>query len=196
MSPSVFPDRFKNVDPTEMPVQVELTPDEKKYIFGIIADMIDVVAEGRDPQEQDSRFGSGKFFWPKDLTKPVRTSISYEAQNFKLRSISLNFRRSSAEAKWCRAEMLVRPRNFPIGIFKMNLPSVAFNEYNLQRTSIEDRPHESIPIVNSFFYTVQHNNQKIKLKISCRQDVSDFNKKYPKSFHEVIIERDAPDCQA
>ncbi len=194
MSGIEIADRFQSVDPGEMPTLVPTTGQENLYVRYLINSLLDVFEQKRELHENDAVFGTGTFFWPKDPKKPTKASISYASTNFKLRSISIGLRRPTAEKPWCSGGISVHPRNFPTGIFKMDLTKDFFSEFKFQKAYIERRDDESTKNVNIFLYKSTSKNIDLNLRFEARTDVSDVRDQYPRSFHDLIIDRISADC--
>lgn len=194
MSEIEITDRFQSVDPGEMTALVPTTGQENLYVRYLINSLLVVFEQKRELHENDAVFGTGKFFWPKDPKKPTKASISYASTNFKLRSISIGLRRPTAEKPWCSGGISFHPRNFPAGIFKMDLTKDFFSEFKFQKAYTENRDDESTKNVNVFLYKSTSKNIDLNLRFEARTDVSDVRDQYPRSFHDLIIERVSADC--
>lgn len=186
MNPNHFNNHFDEMDPADLPVLVPMRPDQIEYLTLVTTSMREVVEKTRMLEETDPVFGVGKYYWPKDPNKPVKTSISFGVENFKVRSISVGFRRKTAESAWESATLTVHPRNFPIGIFSMSLPEKYFANLVWLRSFSEKRENESVKNVNVFEFSLQ-NRSNIKFRFEARPDVSNVDDKYPRSFHMLSI---------
>lgn len=187
MNPSSQDNNFEKMDPTELPAIVPMTHEQRLYL-SLIAGKVRETIENNGPlAETDPTFGKGKFFWPKDPAKPIMTSLSFEVENFKFRSISLTFRRKNAESAWESGVLFVRPRNFPMGVYEMDLPDTFFADLILLRAYSEKREQHSVELVNVFEFVPRESNSKIKIKMEARPDVSSVNDKYPRSFHALYV---------
>ncbi|WP_374584862.1 hypothetical protein [Pseudoduganella sp.] len=187
MSQSNPDNHFDNIDPTKLPSTVPMSRERIAYLDSILKKMRKVIENGEQLDETDSLFGKGEFFWPKDPQKPIRTSLSFEAGNFDFKSISLGFTRKSSGSPWVSAVLHVQPRNFPFGVFDMNLPQTFFSEFTLQRAYSQTREHESITTVNIFEFLSRQNGGKTVLVVEARPDVSSLSEGYPRSFHMLYI---------
>jgi hypothetical protein len=146
-----------------------------------------VIENKRHLHENDEIFGQGEFFWPKDPKKPIKSILSFEIDNFKFRFIRLGFMRRSEQHPWESATLTVQPKNFPTGVYGMELPESFFTDLVLLKSYSEKREHGSIENINVFEFVPRENHSNIKIRFESRQDVSDLHEKYPRSFHALFI---------
>jgi hypothetical protein len=195
MNKQNFIDRHRDIAPQDMPTVVATTEYENKYIMSLIGSAIDVLKKNRILKEKDKDFGSGKYFWPKDPAKPVKLSISYDYENFELGQIFVNFKRQSQIGPWCSAAMLFAPKNYPKGVYQMNIPKSYFAEFTFKKSYREKRPNAEIKDVNIFFFELTKDETTMNLKFESRPDVSSLDDGYPISFHELVVETAGIDCK-
>ena len=181
--------RFDKLDPTELPPIVPMSREQRDYLIPITKAMREVVEQRRPLGESDPFFGKGKFFWPKNPKEPIKTWLSFERSNFAVRSISLGFRRSKADAPWESAVLLVHPRNFPWGVYSMDLPKSFFADLALLKAFSEKRQHGALVAVNVFEFAPRQGDTKIRIRFETRPDLSDLGEKYPRSFHALVVSR-------
>lgn len=187
MSSHKLVDLYKDSELDDIPSRVPLTVEQREYVSCLFSSMLDVIEQKRSLVENDSAFGQGKFFWPKDPSKPIKSSLSYEVDNFKFRSISIGFTRKDPSSAWSMAGLSIHPRNFPHGVFEMRLPKSFFGRLVFESSHAEERKNESLKIVNVFWYKNETNGHTINLRFEADPRVSDLKEGYPRSFHSVAI---------
>ncbi|XLZ71969.1 hypothetical protein ABT364_08365 [Massilia sp. SR12] len=180
---------YDRLDPTELPATVPMSPEQRDYLIYIANALREAIEGGRSLGESDPVFGKGTFYWPKDPKKPIKTSLSFRPENFKMRSISVGFRRQSSKGPWESAALLVNPRNFPTGVYRMDLPESFFSDLVLLKTYSKKREHASLPMVNVFEFAPRQGNTEIRLLLETRPDLSNLDQKYPRSFHSLLVTR-------
>jgi hypothetical protein len=181
---------YETDDLTQMPSVVLLNDEQGMYLIEIFCAIRGIIEGTRQLEVEEGRlFGAGKFYWPKDPTKPIKTEKSYPASNFRMTGIALGFRRASAESPWINAALFIHPANFPIGVYSMNMRRQLFNDFSLDKAVIEHRPHESVrnPVV---FYFSHKKLRGVTLQVESRDDVVNVGDPYPSSFHGLEIIRD------
>lgn len=194
MKEAKFLDRFEHMDLRQIPAVIELEKEENIYLSGLVDSAIEVVSSKKDLSEEDYVFGKGQFFFPKDPKKVARLSIYYGAENFRLRSITAGFRRLNPEGPWCGVTVSVRPRNFPTGVYSVNLAPSLLSSLRLEHSHNEKRPNQPVKDVNIFRYGFSRNGANMNLIFESKSDVSPLNEEPPKIFHNLIIERISEDC--
>lgn len=185
---------YRDVNPKDMPTLITTSNEENEYILFIVTSAIEVIEGKRNLSENDKNFGQGKYFWPKDPSKPIKTRISYPSENFRINKIFLNFSRKTQNTPWCRAELLLAPKNFPVGAFKMELKEKFFENLIFQDAKHEVRANEQVSEVNVFHYLVKYDLSEIDIKLEARIDLSDIKKRHPSSFHKLILEKRSSSC--
>lgn len=188
-------DRYRNTRPQDMPAIVTTTENENHYLISLLNSAIEVLEGKRSLAENDRHFGSGKYFSPKDLSKPTKLSISYDFENFKFGRIFLNFKRPTQTSQWCSAAILFAPKNFPTGVYKMMLQKSSFATFELQKAYHEVRPNEEIKAENVFVFQKNESTNSITLKFEAKPGVSNINNHYPESFHAVTLTKNIGDCK-
>lgn len=183
-------DRYKNSELDDIPPTVPVTAEQQEYIAYLYKSMLDVIKQKKNLSENDPIFGKGEFFWPKDPSKPIKASISYDVENFKFGSISVGFGRKNSSSPWNSAGISIQPRNFPYGFFDMKFTKAFFDDLVLEKATTEERKNEAVKIVNVFLYKTKENDRGIKLRFDASPTVSDVKDKYPRSFHYLYIDTD------
>ncbi|MTV56456.1 hypothetical protein, partial [Pseudoduganella buxea] len=164
-------DRFSNVSPLEMPRIIVMNDAERMYFTLLVGEMMKILSKRRDLEETDPIFGSGKYFWPKDPREKTHTSITFGAQNFSLRSITIGFRRKSKDQPWQKGIITIHPRNYPVGVYDMQLPKEAFKNYVFESSSSEIRPNRPVKEVNIYSFRVLEEKSSLLLRYEARPDV-------------------------
>lgn len=181
---------YENIDSREMPAIIPLSDEQRSYVIEVLSAMIRVIA-GSTPLELEERMylGTGQFYWPKNPDEPVRLSRSYFGENFRMAGIAANINRKSENSPWTRFSASVHPRNFPRGVYSMQLPSSFFKEFELQKVAQEMRDGERIanPIV---FYFKHKHIRNVMLKVEARDDVASTRDSLPSSLHALEIRRE------
>lgn len=180
---------YDNVENENLPEIVPFNDEQQKYVIELVSAMLRVI-EGTSylEFEENKTFGEGKFFWPKDPAKPIKTLRYYPYENFKVRGIKLSFERNDEHSSWQRAGLGVQPRNFPTGVYDMHLPPSVFQGFQLVRSVQETRPDESIhkPVAFYFSHKVIPD---LTLKVEVRSDLTSLDELYPRTFHGIEIVR-------
>lgn len=181
---------YENVDSREMPAVIPLSDEQRSYVIEVLSAMVRVIAgSSRLELEEKMYLGAGQFYWPKNPDEPVKLSKSYFGEHFRMAGLAANVNRESENSPWTRFNVSVRPRNFPRGVYSMQLPSSFFKEFELQRVTQEERDGERItnPIV---FYFKHRNIRNVVLKVEARDDVASTRDLSPPSFHALQILRE------
>ncbi|MGF6182127.1 hypothetical protein ABIB42_003157 [Massilia sp. UYP32] len=182
--------KYEDKDILELPSIVELNEEERSYLMGLVSSVHRVIDASSNLETEESEIlGEGNFFWPKDPQAPVMRSKFYHEKNFRMRGIHINISREDNAKKWNKAWISATPRNFPIGVFSMNLPAQFFDDYVLLRSEQEHRPEYRIKDPLIFVFALK-NNRKISMKLEARSDVASVADAYPKSFHLLVLERE------
>lgn len=188
-----LPDAFSTIELADMPSQVPMTLDQQLYVVALVQTTINVLQKKITLEQAESElFGEGDFHWPKDPKKPTKVSKSYKAENFRMKFISLGFRRNSPEGDWLSAGLSVRPKNSTTGAYQMNLPPSFFDGMILDKAVAEDRlANGATPAhkVHIFQFHTSTDGVKVQLKFETRADLSNLQDKYPKSFSLLEIAR-------
>lgn len=173
----------------EIPSIVEMNEEQRTYLMDIVSSVRSVIDGSSTLESEEAKIlGDGEFFWPKDPNEPVMRSKSYPLKNFRTRGIALKLSREDRSKPWDKAGISVTPRNFPIGVFSMNLPERFFHDYVLVNSHQEERPNDRIKNPLIFIFS-DKNDQRIFMKLEVRNDVSSLADAYPRSFHLLWIER-------
>jgi hypothetical protein len=182
---------YETGDLTDVPRVVLLTDEQRSYLREIFCAIRGVIEATTQLEGEEGRLlGPGKFYWPKDPTKPIKTERYYSADNFRMNGITLGFERTSAESPWIKAALSIHPANFPVGVYSMNLRREFFDDFSVDKTVIEHRPYQSVrnPLV---FYFSHKKLRGVTLKVESRDDVVNVGDAYPSSFHNLEISRDS-----
>lgn len=180
---------YDNTENEDLPGVIPFSDDQRKYVIEMLSAMLRVIEGTSDlGSEENMIFGDGKFFWPKDPAKPIKTSRYYLEENFRLSGITLSFERKDANSRWQRVDLAIEPRNFPIGVYDMGLPASVFRDFQLIRSAQETRPNESIhkPVV---FYFSHKAIPDLTIKVEARSDLTSVDDPYPRTFHGLEIVR-------
>jgi hypothetical protein len=173
----------------QIPPITEFSNEQKEYVIELIdATMRVVNGTSTLDAEEKVTFGEGQFFWPKDPSAPVRLLKYFPLENFRMKGITLSFRRISETSPWTHAVLSASPINFPSGAYKMNLPREVFNDYQLMKAEVNFRADEPLHRVNVFHYR-NKNNIKITMTIESPENVSTLKDDYPSSFHVIQIKK-------
>lgn len=182
-------DPYEFQDINNMPATVPMTDEQKKYLIEITNAVLRVIKKETPLEKEETLFGAGEFFWPKDPKKPIKVSKSYQPNNFKVNYLALGFRRASQKDIWNQAGFTIEPKNFPHGVYVMDMPASFFSDYELDKSTMEERPDEAIKRVNVFQFHLKGSKLNVKLQFEAREDVSNLQDKYPNSFHYLKIMR-------
>lgn len=193
MNLTPLPDAFGNIELADMPSLVPMTSDQSLYVVALAQTAIKVLQKTKTLEQAETEiFGEGDFHWPKDPKKPIKISKSYRAENFRMKFISLGFRRNTPEGDWLSAGLSVEPKNSSKSAYQIDLPSSFFDGMILDKAVTEDRPvNGATPAhnVHIFQFHTSNNGIKVQLKFETREDLSNIKDKYPKSFHSLEITR-------
>lgn len=183
---------YDDAEIEDIPAVVQFNDEQRKYVIELLSAVLRVIEGTSDLESEESKiFGEGKFYWPKDPTKPIKTERYYTHDNFRMRGISLWLDRKDERSKWKKARLTVPPRNFPQGVYDMGLPSSIFRDFQLMKSVQETRKDESIykPVV---FYFSHKEIRDLTLKVEARSDVASVDTPYPSTFHRIEITRGSP----
>lgn len=180
---------YDNVENEDLPRIVPFNDEQQKYVIELLSAMLHVIEGTSDLEVEEHKiFGEGKFFWPKDPTKPIKTLRYYLEENFRMSGIALSFERKDGHSSWQKADLAVEPRNFPVGVYDMGMPLSVFQDFQLIKSVQETRPNESIhkPVV---FYFSHKAIRDLTLKVEARSDLTSVDDPYPRTFHGIEIVR-------
>jgi hypothetical protein len=180
---------YDDIDSWNIPTVVPFNEEQRVYVSEVILAMVRVIAASSTLEaEEQSILGPGRFRWPKNPAEPIRTLKSYFGENFRMTGITGSFRRESEGAPWSEAGLTVHPRNFPIGVYSMRLPSTLFDNFRLRKVTQEEHTDERIktPLV---FYFEHKTIENFRLKIEARDDVESIRDSFPSSFHSLVMTR-------
>lgn len=188
-----FPDAFGNIELADMPSLVPMTVEQRLYVIALVQTTIKVLQKKQTLEQAEKElFGEGGFHWPKDPQKPIKVSKSYKGENFRMKFISLGFRRNTSDGDWLSAGISIEPKNSTKSAYQMDLPASFFEEMILDKVASEDRPVNGATLahkVHIFQFHTSSDGVKVHLKFETRQDLSNLKDKYLKSFHSLEITR-------
>lgn len=174
----------------EIPVVIPLSDEQRSYLIEILSAMIRVIGGSSSLESEEERLlGVGQFYWPKNPDEPIKVSKSYFGDNFRMRGIGATLTRKNEGEPWSKADVVIRPRNFPRGVYAMQLPSIFFSEFELQNVKQEERNDERIrnPVV---FYYKHKKINNFYLKVEGREDMVNVKDLFPSSFHVIEMLRE------
>ncbi len=186
-----IPVLYEDVDSREIPAVIPLNDEQRGYLIEVLSAMIRVIDGSSSLEEEEEIvFGAGRFYWPKNPDEPIRLSKSYVDGNFRMPGLAARVSRESESAPWTRFGLSVRPRNFPRGVYSMQLPSSFFHDFQLQKVVQEEREFQSIrnPVV---FYFKHKRLNDISLKMEAREDVVTTSDSFPSSFYALQLLRES-----
>jgi hypothetical protein len=181
------PNSLLQVD--QMPPISPMSDEQLKYVIDIFSATMRVI-EGTTTLETEEKntYGEGQFFWPKDPKAPTKLVKSFLPENFRMTGIALVFGRTTEGSRWRTASFSIHPKNFPNGIYQMNIPKDIFSEYKLIKAELSIRPDEHIKRVN-FFHYINKSDGQLVMTIEAHEDVSSLNDIYPSSFHAIQFQK-------
>lgn len=180
---------YDDVESYKIPAVVPLNDEQRLYLQEILAAMMRVMEQSSSLETEEQKIlGIGKFRWPKNPSEPIKTLKSFRGENFRMKGISATFMRESEMTPWRKAGLTVHPRNFPAGVYSMNLPRTIFADFRLKSVEQEHREEERIkdPLV---FYFVHKKIENFSLRIEARADVAKTEEHFPSSFHAIVMLR-------
>jgi hypothetical protein len=180
---------YDNLENWQIPSIVTLNDVQRSYVSEVLSALVRIVG-GVSSLESEERntLGCGQFYWPKDPVEPVRVSKSYFGKDFRMAGIAARLDRKTESSSWVKAGLTVRPRNFPTGVYDMQLRSDVFKDFELKKVAKEERQNERIKQALVFYLehkTIKH----LTLKIVARDDVAQAVNPFPSSFHMIEIVR-------
>jgi hypothetical protein len=176
-----------NEDTTAMPTIISMPAAGRDQLVHLFPQVSAVLTAKLPLLEKDPVFGSGKFFWPKDLRRPAKTMLSYEPERTHLRKVSLVYKRDTSHGPWASAELVVHPSGFPMSVYRMDLPPSFFAGFRLDKRYVRHAPHEGIGIVNVYEYSRRNGYEVLRLVVEARPDVSGIDSEFPGSFHKIVL---------
>lgn len=181
--------KYDDKDVLEIPSIVDMSEEERSYLMKLVSSVRSVIDTNSKLEIEESEIlGEGNFFWPKDPQAPVMRSKFYHEKNFRMRGIQINMSREDSSGTWNKAWISVTPRNFPIGVFSMNIPEQFFEDYILVRSEQEKRPEYRIEDPIIFVFALK-SDRRVSMRLEARSDVANIADAYPKSFHLLLFER-------
>lgn len=186
---AAIPDRNALLADDQIPAISKMSDEQRDYVIEILAATKRVI-EGRTSLEKEEKetLGEGQYFWPKDPAAPVKRLKSFLPENFRMKGISLSFGRVAEGLRWNSANLFIHPRNFPNGVYQMNLPEGTFADYKLEKAELSLRADEPVKRVNVFQY-INKNDNSIKMVIETHEDVASLKEMYPSSFHAIQFQK-------
>jgi hypothetical protein len=180
---------YDNAENWQIPTIVALNDVQRSYVSEVLSALIRVIGEVSSLESEEKRtLGCGQFYWPKNPGEPIQVSKSYFGRDFRMSGIAARIERKSQSSSWVKAGLAVRPRNFPKGVYDMQLPPEVFNDFELKKVAQEEQQNERIkqPVV---FYFEHKKIKHLSLKIAARDDVAQVADRFPSSFHMIEIVR-------
>jgi hypothetical protein len=179
---------------TEMPIQdpndprtvVPFTEEQTQQMNMVTRAIVRVISKQNSLSEEESLFGEGKDHWPK---APGPILLRYYTKKLPDSNLSIEFERINDKEVWSSGAVGFRPKNFPRGVYRMDLPSTFFSDFVLEKAYAEDQPKRSIKRINIFQFRSQKGTANVQLQFEAREDVSSLQDKYPKSFHFLKVTR-------
>ncbi len=191
MDSSKLTTQFDALAVGDMPAVVPASAEQSQYVVALANAVIRVLLrESTLEDEEHALFGEGEYFWPKDPTKPIRVTRSYDAAVFRANFISLSFARPSDGAPWTGAALAVTPKAFPRSAYQFAVPANFFSIMQFVKASDEERPaNGSTPArkVHVFEYALVRGGVKLTLRFETRSDLSNLKDQPPKTFDLVKI---------
>lgn len=86
-------------------------------------------------------------------------------------------------SSWAGCNFVIRPRNFPRGVYSMDFSSELFEDFVLDDVLLEEHPMESLKRVNVFKFHHKDTSRKIYLTVKSAESVSSLQDKFPRSFY-------------
>lgn len=186
-----IPVLYEDVDSREIPAVIPLNDEQRGYLIEVLSAMIRVIDGSSSLEEEEEIvFGAGRFYWPKNPDEPIRLSKSYVDGSFRMPGLAARVSRESESAPWTRFGLSVRPRNFPRGVYSMQLPSSFFHDFQLQKVVQEEREFQSIRNLVVFYFKHKRLND-ISLKMEAREDVVTTSDSFPSSFYALQLLRES-----
>jgi hypothetical protein len=173
-------------DPNSLGAQVPFPKESREYLSLAIPAILRVISKQTSLSQEEAVLGKGTDHIPKG---PEPVTLRYYSKKVGSENLGSGFKRRDDKHVWSEGEISFGPRNYPRGVYLMDLPAILFVDFALEKTSIEDRPDESIKRVNVFQFRSKAGNQNVQLQFEAREDVSSLQDKYPKSFHTLKITR-------
>jgi hypothetical protein len=177
---------YNRVEIEDMPSEIELTDEEKKYLVNIFLSLNNIITENSRLENEERRIlGEGKYFWPKNPETPTRLIKSYNPGNFRMTGIALTVKRKSKDSTWDTIQLTAFPRNFPHGAYLLSFHDEILKYYDAKKTVSETRINEQIesPTV---YYFANKKNPGIIMKIYS-QDKAPSN--LPRRFYAIELKK-------
>lgn len=173
-------------DPHNLPAQVPFTDEQRLYLAEVTQAVLRVISKRTTLEKEEALFGEGHYHWPK-APGPIKFRYYYKKPRYQ--GFGLSFERLADDQIWFTGSFGFTPKNFPRGVYLMDLPASFFAGFTLEKVFAENRPDESIKRVNIFKFRLNEGNQNIQLQFEAREDVSSLQDKFPKSFHLLKVTR-------
>ena len=186
MTQLMIQDPYDLQDINTIPSMVPMSTELKQYLVDVTQSMLRVITKQTTLEHEEGFLGEGEYHWPKDPAKPI---ILKGLRKLRTKNFSVVFERRGEHSVWFEATLTADPRNYPIGLYWMDLPASFFADFILEKSFMEDRPNHSIKRVSVFQFSLKNSTQPIQLQFESRADVSSLQDKYPKSFHFLKITR-------
>lgn len=185
--------RYDALGVTETPSVIPASVEQSLYVASLVRSVIEVLLQKTSLENaEQTLFGEGQYFWPKAPQKPVRTSKSYDQNNFRVNFISLSFARTNENSVWSGAALSVTPKAFPRSAYQFAIPPNLFAGMILERTYAEERPaNGSAPArrVHIFEFSLNDGGVTLSLQFETRADLSNLKALHPVTFDLLKVKR-------
>jgi hypothetical protein len=185
MNEPTIQDPYDLVDIDSTPSKVPFSAELNQYLVVVMQSMIMVIKDKSDVKKTEPVLGEGEYHWPKDK-KPITLRVY---KKLKTKRFSVVFERKNEDLPWFEGTLNAFPRNYPRSVYSMDLPASLFADFKLDKAFKEDRPEQSLKSVNVFQFHLKNSTTPVQLQFEAREDVSNLEDKYPKSFHFLKITR-------
>jgi hypothetical protein len=184
---SSISDLYEGIASDLMPQIVNMSADQKEYVEQVFASAEAVILNVNTIEQLEKSFlGAGEYHWPKDPSAPVKRVKFFPTENFKMPGIDLTFARPTQNSNWNRVELSVHPRNYPTGVYSMDLNSAFFSNYKLKTAEFKSAPNSATKHFNVYHF-VNIKNPNLSLKVEARDDISSLQDSHPRSFHSLTF---------
>ena len=190
MNPTMLFDPYKAIESKDMPSTLPMTDEQKAYAVAITQMTIRVIQKQTTLDQTSALFGKGTYHVPKAPEQPI-TLIGFRAENFRMESISIAFQRKDEKSLWHEADLRFETRrNVSQSAYRMDLPTSFFEGMVKDKAFLDERPEGNDPRrVHVFQFHTALQGVNVKLQFETREDMSNLNDSYPKSFHYLKVTR-------
>jgi hypothetical protein len=143
-------------DPRE---RVPFSGQSREAVLLLVHSLVRLIS-GQSPLErEESVLGPGKDHWPKDPSRPV--ALRFHKARLGDETVSVQLEREGEGQPWSNASFTVRPKNYPRGVYAVDLPASFFSDLTLVSKFEEERPIETLKRVNVFRYSLVRSSPQI-----------------------------------